>query len=364
MRPRLHPALGHLRLRAQQVDAGRAGTLAGVVHALGAVQAQDLGAVKWAVGLRVPTTVQADVERALDDGAVLRTHALRGTWQLVAPADLWWLLDLVRARILAAAATRYRQLGLHAALVSKALRVLDRAVDGERHLTRAELSQALRRANLPATGSHLSHLVQHAELEGLLCSGVARGVHVTWTRCEARAGKRPPALRRDEALAELARRYFSSRGPATLDDFTWWSGLTVSDATKAFEAVRGALAHEDGRWWAPSARARPAPAAPAHLLPAFDEFLIGYRDRDAVLDPRDVKRVNAGGGLLAPCVVVDGVVRGTWRRTLPRSGVDVALTWFTRPTRREADAVESAVARYGAFLGRDARVTSRRVLRG
>ena len=341
------------RLSAQQIARPALKTPRDLVAWLGAVQAQDYAAVKWAAGLRLGgAATDAGIERAVDDGAVIRIHALRGTWQLVAPADVRWMLDLVAPRLIASYATRYRQLGLDAATFRHGDAVLAEALRGGAQLTRAELASAYEAAGISTTGQRLAHLLQRAELEALICGGARRGKQFTYTLLENRApGSR---LERDEALAELALRYFRSRGPATLDDFKWWSGLAPADARAGLDAVKSLLASTvmDSRayWHDKDAVAR-ARSSAAFLLPAFDEYLIAYRDRGAVLDPKYARRLNAGGGMLGPCIVLGGRVAGTWRRTLARGAVEIELDLFEVPAPREHRAIAVAARRYGAFHG-------------
>ncbi len=349
------------RLAAQQIARPRFSTLPDLVAWMGAIQAQDYAAVKWAAGLRLagdPT--EADIERAIDEGAVLRIHALRGTWQLVLPADVHWMLALVAPRLIASYATRYRQLGLEAATFRRANAVLAEALRGGAQLTRAELASGLEAAGISTTGQRLSHLLQRAELEALIRGGARRGKQFTYTLLENRAPC--SRLERDEALAELALRYFRSRGPATLDDFKWWSGLTPADARAGLEAVKAQLASavvDDREYWYdknPVARIR---SSAAFLLPAFDEYLIAYRNRDLALDPQHARRLNAGGGMLGPCIVFGGRVIGTWRRTLARAAVAIELDLFEAPTQRERSAIATGARRYSAFLGLTASVVDR-----
>ena len=350
------------RLSVQQIDQHRFDTPAAVVGWLGAVQGQDYAAAKWAVGLRLPAGAasEAGVEQALADGAVVRTHAMRGTWQLVAPEDVRWLLALVGPGVIARSATRYRALGLDAATVRRSNAAVVKALAGGAQRTRAELAAAMERAGVATGGQRLAHLLGRAELDALICGGARRGKQFTYALLDARAPRardRAP-LRRDEALAELARRYFRSRGPATVADFTWWSGLSAADARAGLAAVADGLVSEvsGGRtYWrgagAPAPAGARAPATAAYLLPAFDEYLVAYRDRDAVLAPSQVKRLNAGGGLLNPCIVVGGRVCGTWRRVLARDRVALALDFFERPSARARALVAAAARRYAAFLG-------------
>jgi hypothetical protein len=347
------------RLAAQQITRHDFTEPAGLVAWMGAIQAQDYAAAKWAVALRLDDrrATEATIERAVDDGTVVRTHVFRWTWQLVVPADLRWMLGLVTERLVARAGTRHRELGLDAATFRRSGAAIEKALAGGRHLTRAEIAAALARAGVATTGPRLSHILGHAELEGLICSGARRGKQSTYVLLDHRVPAAAAAgarLARDEALAELARRYFRSRGPATADDFAWWSGLAPADARAGLESVKASLAGEtvDGRsyWQAADLPTRGARAG-AQLLPGFDEYLVAYRDRDAVIDPQHARRVNAGGGILRPCVVVDGRVVGTWRRELGRKSVDIQLTLLEKPAPPVRAMIDQAAARYAAFLG-------------
>ncbi len=354
------PDIAARRLVAQQIVRPAFKTPAELVAYLGAVQAQDYAACKWAVGLRLAGAPgEASVERAIDDGEVLRIHALRGTWQLVAPDDARWLLDLVAPRLIAGAATRYRQLGLDAATFRHSRAALAKALRGGAQLTRTELASALKGAGISTAGQRLAHLLQRAELDALICGAARRGKQFTYALLDDRAPDPRARLDRGEALAELARRYFRSRGPATVDDFKWWSGLAPADARSGLEAVRSKLASTvlDGRaYWFNDDAARKARSSKAFLLPAFDEYLIAYRGRGAALDPQYVKRLNAGGGMLGPCVVLDGRVIGTWKRTLGRETVAIKIDLFEAPAREASPVIEDAARRYGDFLGLEARL--------
>jgi hypothetical protein len=359
-------ALAAQRLAAQQIAGSSFTRPAELVAWMGAIQAQEPLAAWWALGLRLggatadARSISDAVAGALADGSVLRTHVMRWTWQLVTPADLHWMLPLVAPRLMARAARRHRELALDAKTFRRAEVAFTRALADGAHRTRAELGAALRAAGIAPEGQRLPHLLGHAELQGLLCSGAPRGKQATWALLGRRAPRSGAALTRDEALAELARRYFRSRGPATAADFAWWSGLAPTDARAGLAAVRSELTSQltsqsiaGVTYWRgrQSPDVPPAALADAYLLPAFDEYLVAYRDRTAVLSPLDARRINAGGGLLAPSVVVGGRVVGTWRRTLGRGVVTIALSLFGKPTPRERARIETAAERYGAFLG-------------
>jgi hypothetical protein len=338
-----------LRLHAQRIQGARPATAAALVDWLGAVQAQDYAGTKWAIGLRLgKNTTDAGVEKALDDGKILRTHALRWTWQLVTPRDIRWLVELGRARMLARAKSRLDELGIDARTMRRSETVFERALRGENHLTRDELGSCLKAARIQANGTRLAHLLACAEMNAVVCSGRRRGKQHTYALLDERAPS-AKSLSRARAIAELARRYFSSRGPATVADFVWWSGLSPADARAGLRAIRSQLDSADERLFHGKGRV-PKPVATSVLLPAFDEYLVAYKNRDAVLDPKHTRRLNAGGGMLAPCVVVDGMVVGTWRRELSRGTVAVELDLLERPSVRTTRALRLAVARYAAFL--------------
>jgi hypothetical protein len=348
------------RLLSQQIARHEFETPAEVVGWLGAVQGQDYGAAKWAVGLRLPALTEAGVERALAEGTVLRTHALRGTWQLVAPADIRWILALVAPRIIARNATRYRELALDEATFRRSTEALVKALGGGDHLTRVEVATALGAAGVSTKGLRFAYLMQRAELDALVCGGARRGKQPTYALLDRRAPTARARVEPDEALAELARRYFRSRGPATVDDFVWWSSLSPSVARAGLELVKSTLVSDviGGKtFWRGDGPPRRAGPETAYLLPPFDEYLVAYRNRDAVLDPKHAKHHNAGGGTLHPCIVVDGRVIGTWRRVVTRTTVAIELDLFEAPSRRVRQNIAQAADRYGAFLGLKTEIT-------
>jgi Winged helix DNA-binding domain len=354
-----------------------------VVAWLGAVQAQDWAASKWAVGVRLPSgTTDEAVERAVDQGEIVRIHALRWTWQLIAPQDVRWILALVAPRLMTKVARRHRELELDAPTIRRSNAAIAAALGDGAHMTRTQLASVLARARVSSAGQRLPHLLALAELDALIGSGARSGKQPTWALLDGRVPV-SKSLDRADALAKLARRYFRSRGPATVDDFAWWSGLSPADARAAVASIDHTLVAEviEGRahWCDPSGAA--ARTTGTHLLPAFDEYLVSYRNRDAVLAPQHAKRLNAGGGMLGPCVVHGGQVVGNWRRTLARAGASkavhapetsktgkagktsssgktaketlaVEVDLFTRATDMQKAAIARATMRYAAFLGR------------
>ena len=340
------------RLHNQKLAVSELARPADVIAWLGAAQAQDYAAAKWAIGLRARAVTNADVEQAFTDGRILRTHVLRPTWHFVTPGDIRWMLALTGPRVHAGNAFYYRKLGLDRALFARSRRALERALQGGRQLTRAELAAALHRTGIVAKGLRLGYLMMSAELDAMICSGARRDKQFTYALLDERV---PPAPKRsrDEALAELTRRYFTSRGPATVRDFAWWSGLTTRDITAGIEMAGSALVQDviEGRtyWRAGSTQARRRATPTVYLLPNYDEFGIAYKDRDvvpALPAPRSIRDESEYMHLL----VIDGHLVGRWRRTLKTSTVIVEAHPFRALTRSETRALEAAVTRHGKFM--------------
>jgi len=328
-----------------------------VVQWLGAVQAQDYAAAKWALGLRLQDTTDDDIEQAFSSGAILRTHIMRPTWHFVAPTDIRWLLALTAPRVNAAAAYWYRRLELDEALFARSNTALAKALQGGKQLMRSELVSVLQQAGIATAGEQrLTYILFRAELDGIVCSGARRGKQFTYALLDERA---PQArlLERDEALAELSRRYFTSHGPATLQDFVWWSGLTMADARAGLAMVKSHFAHEeiDGQtyWFAPSTPFSQEIAQTTYLLPNYDEYIVGYTDRSAIFDAAHTKNLDARGNVLFNhTIVINGRIVGTWKRVLKKDKAVIAPSFFTPPNEAETRAFVAAAERYGKFVGR------------
>jgi Winged helix DNA-binding domain len=323
-----------------------------VVAKLGAVQAQDYGASKWGLAQRTGGLTDAQIEKEIDDGTIVRTHILRPTWHFVAAADVGWMLALSAPRVHTANAYWYRWLEVDEAVARRSRTVLTKALRGKQ-LTRAELGHALGRAKIQITDSRrLAAIVMRAELDGVICSGARRGKQFTYALLEERVA-RPTALERDAALFELARRYFTTRGPATVDDFAWWSGLTKADAKMGVDAAASELEHEsiDGRsYWFPAARAARISSVLAHLLPNYDEYFVGLKDRSAFGARLKAFGVAARTNALSGNVlIIGGQIVGGWRRTLARQTLVVELRLLIRLREAERRAVAAAVQRFGDF---------------
>jgi hypothetical protein len=348
--------IAHQRLRNQRISAAPLETPGEVVAWLAAAQAQDYAGAKWALGLRMPAASDDDIDRAFAEGTILRTHLLRPTWHFVTPADIRWMLALTAPRVHTANAFMYRKLELDSAIFKQSNAALAKALQGGKQFTRDELRNVLQKAGIQVdNGLRLVYLMMHAELEGVICSGPRRGKQFTYALLDERA-PHARVLGREQALAELAGRYFVSRGPATVQDFAKWSGLTIADARDGLEAVKTQLQEQmiEGRayWVSPSTPPAKDPPTVAYLLSIYDEYISSYKDRSAFGTAQVGDRLVALGNALSYIIVLDGQIVGTWKRTLGRDAVVVETNLFRQLTESENEAVALAAQRYADFLER------------
>lgn len=344
------------RLARQRLLGATFRTATEAVASLGAVQSQDYPGAKWAVGQRVRGATDASIEAAFDRGEVVRVHALRPTWHFVAPADLRWIQALTGPRVQRILAVYDRQLGLDARTLARAHRILERSLRDRAYKTRTELAGALEAGGIRAAGQTLARIMGHAELTALVCSGPQRGRHATYALVDERV---PPArpLDRDEALAELTRRYFTSHGPATVRDFVWWSGLTVKDTRAGLAMIDAESEDVDGLtlWQVPARVKLPAVAGSVHLLPNYDEYLVAYKDRQLVMPPSFKTMVaEQRTDIFANLVLADGRVAGSWRRVVTDTHVSVSVNLHRPVARITRRAIDAAAQALGKFHGRQA----------
>jgi hypothetical protein len=324
------------------------------VSHLGAVQAQDFAAAKWALGLRIKNSTDEDIEKAFNEGTILRTHVMRPTWHFVVPEDIRWMLELTAPRVKTLLAHYNRKLELDDALFARSNVAIARALQGHIYLTRQELKIVLANTGIETDVQRLAHIIMWAELEGLICSGPRRGKQFTYALLEERAEK-AKKLGREQALAKLALNYFTGHGPAQLKDFSWWSGLTVKDARNAIDLIESKLeqATLDGKtyWLFAHTKTTSSRLPSAFLLSIYDEYTIAYKDRGDISEARDIERMISRGNALTAVIILNGKVAGTWNRTLKKSTVEIRLNPFRQLNEDEQEALESEVARYGKFVG-------------
>jgi hypothetical protein len=343
------------RLASQQITRTKFHTVQELVGWMGAMQAQDEGMAKWAVGVRLPGATLADIQQALNAGEVFRTHVLRPTWHLVSAGDIHWMLALSAPRLKTVMKSRHAGLGLTDSVVTKSCRLIESVLRDGRHLKRAELVAVLDQAGIATNENRASHLFFCAELEGIVCSGPESDGKPTYALLSERAPEKH-SLSKEEALARLAKIYFTSRSPATLQDFRWWSGLTTQDARQALDLVKSNFVSEtigDKTYWLDPSAEHPSIGAleSLHLLPAYDEFIISYQDREASLQQADNPRMISSNGIFRPVIVLDGQAIGIWRRVIEKKMVLVEVELFKPADKMVIHRIQEEASRYAHFLG-------------
>lgn len=326
-----------------------------VVRWMLAMQAQDYTGAKWSIGIRCSSATDASVEQAIADREIVRSWPMRGTLHFVAAEDLGWMLRISGTRQSTTAAKRRADLGITDHELARAAELVTARLTGGRLIRRDDLLTAFEADGIPTTGQRGYLLIWNLAHSGLIVHGPVDGAQATFALLDEWV-PRPRLLEGDEALGELASRYFASHGPATERDFAWWSSITLTDARVGIAIARPESLEIDGVTYFHSPRLEPARPA-VHALPGFDEYMLGYQDRSAALDARWANRIVPGNnGIFLPTLVVDGQIVGTWKRTISASRVAAEIEPFVPLTARANAGFERALRRYGRFLGRDVTV--------
>jgi hypothetical protein len=340
-----------------------------VVRHMGAMQAQDFNAALEAVALRMSKPNIEAVEKAINDGKIIRTWPMRRTIHFVAREDARWMLDLTMSIALQSMGPRSEKVyGLTDMVMATATAIIKKALKGGEALTRPELYEALDKGGVASrdtrkihdkffspTGRGLHILVRLAHQQ-LICFGPRQGKNPTFVLMDEWVPK-DKTLSRDDSLKELMIRYFTSHGPAQLQDFGWWSGLSMKDIKKGIElALRPAqgkpnltMVEVEGKTYylGSSTKLTTTKSSEAHFLPAFDEFLVSYKDRSASLEQIHAQHYNPGAnGMLSPIIVIDGQVIGTWRRVKKGKTTTILSKPFKKFSPEEKKAIYFSIANY------------------
>lgn len=329
-----------------------------LVHRMGALQAQSYKWVKWAVGIRLPGSTLDTVEKAIAEGDIIRTHLLRPTWHVVSADDLRWMLKLTAPRVKIAMRSRHKQLELTDEVIAETNKIIEKELKENDYLTRKELVRRFEEAGFKNENNLASHILLRAELDGVMCSGPTEGKHHTYALFEKRVPQTRP-LTKEESLQRLTTLYFTSHGPATLDDFVWWSGLTKTAARKAIEMIEPGFEKEEIDekivWFKPDHHI--SSPAQAYLLPAYDEFIVGYTDRSAVLSDDNHKKVISMNGIFKPVIVIDGKVAGIWKRKISERSLKVEAEFFNSTDKKSNRLTEQAAECFAKFLDKELQLT-------
>ena len=336
------------RLFNQQIAATKFTKPGEMVSYMTAMQSQVWEMAKWAIGLRLPGCTNDDVEAAFNKGDILRTHLMRPTWHFVTPADIRWLLALTAPRVNAFNAPYYKKMELDETVFKKAHKVFVRTLQGEKQLDRNEIKKELEKNKIETNDLRFMLLLMQAELSGLICSGPRKGKQFTYALLDERAPATKP-FSRDEALAELVKRYFITRGPATVQDFAWWSGLTIKDAKEGLAANRPLFNFEKLNGTEYIFKHNLFELKKSHqstfLLPDYDEYGISYKDRSILSDP---KYKTSDETRSIHVVIIDGVAGGTWEKDIKSK--EVKIHFFTSLNKSKLTAMKKATKNYASFF--------------
>lgn len=348
--------IAKIRLQTQQLSPTSQNNIAELVGFMGAMQAQDYAMSKWAIGTRLPHTTDAEVEQALSNGEILRTHILRPTWHLVSAKDMYWMLELSAPQVKKILNSSDKKLGLDEKVYLKATRILEQRLRDHQHLTREALIKAFEEAKINTDDNRPAHLLMRAEFDGLICSGKVIAKKQTYALLEERVKKPKTSIPREEALAKLAARYFTSHGPATLHDFVWWSGLSLTDARKGLEQVKAMFSSaplgSETYWFSSDYQTTASKNNPLHLLPAYDEYIISYKNRGATLTMEDQKKAFSNNGIFRPVILVDGEGVGLWKRSIKKDEVHIETALFKSHPAVTPSRIKEKAEALGRFLNK------------
>ncbi len=346
------------RLLNQNIAHNSFTTIHDLVSHLGAVQSQDYIGGTWAMGLRMPNITITDVERAIAERTIVRTWPMRGTLHFIASEDIRWMIKLLVPKIMGRASSRHKQLELDEATFTKSGKIFRKALQGGKRITRDGMYKILAENNISPAGQRGIHILQQLAHEELLCFGEKKGKQFTFTLLDEWLPK-TKLITREESLAEIAKRYFTSHGPATVADFAWWTGLNLTDARKGLESVKSALLNEtinkEAFWFAESNRFSQKAVEELCLLPVYDEYLVGYKNRDAVFDTSHLAKLGDRTNILFhPTILINGQVAGTWTRLFKKDTAVFNLNTFNKLNGNEKAALEKAADKYGKFFNMQA----------
>lgn len=350
--------IARLRTLSQQVARQNLRTPGELVAWFGAVQAQDYPASKWAIASRLSTLLSdADIEKAVNDKQIVRTWPMRGTLHFVQPQDVHWMLELLAHRV----ENKFRRVqedaGLDLAHFDKAADILAVEMRGEQ-LTRKDVHDILAGHGLRVEGQRLYYTIVQLALRGLVAVASLKGKQPTFVWCDEWIPKNERRrLGGDEALCEVATRYIQSHGPVAPHDFSWWSGLTLTESRRAFSLVDSAVAVPDAPDYMMDSHllrflAQDAIEDSVFLAPAFDESVVGLKERSAVISSGDFKKMTPySNGMFSPIILCNGQFAGLWSKKQTVAGIAIRCDVTQRLTPRQKELLLHEATTYAEFLG-------------
>ncbi|MEN2414658.1 winged helix DNA-binding domain-containing protein [Flavobacterium mesophilum] len=326
-----HEEISHYRLVSQKLYKTSSCSPQEIVKHFGAMQAQDYAMAKWAIGSRCNSS-EKEIEEAINSGKIIRTHILRPTWHFVSPDDIYWMLDLSAPQVKRFTISAAKKYGFDEKKLNDANSFIEKLLAGNNHLTRDEIMQELGIKRSSSADFLSAAIMMNAELDGLVCNGKMKGKQITYALLEERVSKPNSKLPKEEALAKLALRYFESHGPATVLDFSWWSGFAPTICQKAINAIELQLNRttidNQQYWFKKDLKDQNNFRESVHFLPAFDEILISYKTREASFQTDHQTKVFTNNGIFKPIILENGKVIGIWKRTIKKDHAKIETEFF------------------------------------
>ncbi|OHT46621.1 winged helix DNA-binding domain-containing protein [Flavobacterium tructae] len=346
--------IAQLRLISQKLHKTTDSTPQEIVQHLGAMQAQDYAMAKWAVGSRCDTSEKA-IEEAINSAQIIRTHILRPTWHFVSADDIYWMLDLSGPQVKRIVTSYVKKYGYDAKKLDQTNAAIQKILAGNNHLTREEIMQELSITKTPSPDHLSGPIMMYAELDGLVCNGKMNGKQMTYALLEERVPKTQGRLTQEEGLIKLALRYFESHGPATLLDFSWWSGFSPTSCKNTINAIElqlNSITIEDQKYWFKNDISTEDDFRESiHFLPAFDEILISYKSREASILPEHQPKAFTNNGIFKPIILENSKVIGTWKRTIKRDHAKIETQFFNETENHKKAILFEAIKPFENYLG-------------
>lgn len=324
-----------------------------LIQSLCAVQAQDYYGSLWALGLRIKNSTYVDIENAIEQKQIIRTWPMRHTLHFVDPASVRWMLKWLTPKVISAFTKRRRELEIDENILKKSKKIFIKALEGGKQITRAGMYELLDSNGIKPDGQRGIHVLAQLSMEGLLCFGTREQKQFTFTLLDEWV---PPApvLPKEEALCILAVKYFSSHGPAAVQDFAWWTGLSLTESKNAVSSAGDHLTEykENGKtyWFNPEAKTGKTIRTAVHLLPPFDEYLVSYKDKSAVIPPGIQNQLTSPYTLLSPSVIVEGRVAGVWNREAFKDKFKIKIKAFNDFDQKIITSIQKRAEEYCSFF--------------
>lgn len=342
-----------IRLFNQLLESSRFGEPHEVVSWMGAIQSQAFEMAKWAIGMRLSGSTNSSIEAAVNQGKIVRTHILRPTWHFVAAEDIHWMWELSAPRIRPAFIGYGKMIGADESLIIKSHKVIEKLLADGNHLTRAEIQELLIAGGIPADNNLMNQIMCRAEVEGIVCNGKLKGNKQTYALLHEWIPKTASPAK-EEALEKLARKFFNSHAPATLQDFVWWSGLTTTQARQGIEAIKHDFAEEkiNDKVFRLKSNTEIPEKTPesALLLPAYDEFIVSYKERSEIMDKENASKIISRMGIFTPAAALNGRIIGTWKGIAKKEKYEAGLSFFSKTDEIHAHKFDAAKNRLKGFF--------------